>query len=118
MIYQVCNVNCPEICDTAIVNIQVKGLPITGDCWVPNVMTPNGDGLNDLLKIPCLTAFPDNEIRVYNRWGDRVYDSAPYNNNWGGTFKGELLPPGTYYYILRLSPEDTEGTQGFFTILR
>jgi len=42
--YQVCNVNCPEFCSTSVVSIKVNGQDQTGECWVPNIITPNGDG--------------------------------------------------------------------------
>ena len=116
--YQICNVNCPDECSTAIVNIKVNGQDQTGECWIPNIMTPNGDGDNDAFVVPCLDAYPDNEIRVYNRWGDLVYRKNGYANDWEGTFNGALLPSGTYFYIIRLAPEDTEETQGYFTIFR
>lgn len=116
--YQICNINCEDECSTAVVRIKVNGRDQTGDCWVPNIITPNGDGDNDAFVIPCLDGYPNNEIRVYNRWGDLVYRKDGYANDWEGTFNGALLPSGTYFYILRLSPQDTKERQGFFTIFR
>lgn len=69
---------------------------------VPDVFTPNNDGVNDLLIIKCIEFFPDNHFTVYNRWGQQVYDAEGYSNNWGGTWdqtKGDL-PDGVYVYIL------------------
>jgi hypothetical protein len=117
-VYEICNVNCPESCDTAQVSIKVAGTEEAGGCWVPNIMTPNNDGFNDEFIIPCLDQYPDNELRVYNRRGDRVYYSRAYDNSWEGTFNGELLPAGTYFYILKLTPDSEESLQGYFTIIR
>ena len=80
------------------------------DVEVFNVITPNGDGAHDFLMITGLDVRPDNTINIYNRWGILVYATASYditNNRFVGTSQaratykaGELLPTGTYYYIL------------------
>ncbi|MEO1624474.1 MAG: gliding motility-associated C-terminal domain-containing protein, partial [Bacteroidota bacterium] len=117
-IYELCNVNCPDQCDTALVRIEVMADPNSSDdCWVPNIITPNNDNLNDALTIPCLDNYPNNNIKVFNRWGDKVYESGPYLNDWEGTYRGETLPPGTYFYILQLDPSQ-KPIQGFFTLNR
>lgn len=72
------------------------------DPFIPNGLTMNGDGLNDFWYIRWLYQFPDNSVSIVNRWGDVVYKAAPYNNDWRGTWKGQQLPAGTYYYILNL----------------
>ena len=43
--------------------------------------------------------FPDNRLTVYNEWGGVVYEAAPYPNDWRGTYQGERLPAGTYFYV-------------------
>ena len=73
------------------------------DPFIPNGLTMNGDGLNDFWYIRWLYQFPDNSVSIVNRWGDVVYNAAPYNNDWRGTWKGQQLPAGTYYYILNLN---------------
>ncbi|MEM8908139.1 MAG: gliding motility-associated C-terminal domain-containing protein, partial [Bacteroidota bacterium] len=118
MIYEICNLNCAAQCDTALVTITVRGTAATGDCWVPNIVTPNNDGFNDYLTVPCLDDFPNNELRVYNRWGDRVHLAQPYRNDWEATFNGAPLPAGTYFYILQLDPNSAESLQGYFTVIR
>ena len=70
--------------------------------FIPNVITPNGDGYNDVWYIKDLEGYPDNEVRILNRWGDEVFQQAPYQNNWAGTWNGQNLPGGTYYYILTI----------------
>lgn len=75
-----------------------------------NVVTPNGDGVHDVLVINGLENYPDNTIRVYNRWGVLVYTTKAYNtsgNVFDGTSEGRVtvqkdnkLPVGTYFYIL------------------
>jgi gliding motility-associated-like protein len=122
--YEICDNSCPGLCDTALVIITVEADP-SADCdFVPNGITPNGDGLNDELVFDILlnnpaSEFPDNEIIIFNRWGDVVYQAKPYNNDWRGTNQsGNELPQGTYYYILRLSLADGEILRGDITILK
>ncbi|BAV08693.1 conserved repeat domain-containing protein/gliding motility-associated C-terminal domain-containing protein [Filimonas lacunae] len=69
------------------------------DLFIPNVITPNGDGKNDKFVILGLTSYPGSPIMIYNRWGNMVYQSSDYKNDWTG--KG--LNDGTYYYILTVN---------------
>jgi gliding motility-associated-like protein len=122
--YQICSESCPELCDTAnlIINIEQDDAEDCDD--VPNGITPNGDGKNDEFVFDILLnnppdAFPDNEIVIFNRWGDEVFHAKPYLNDWRGTNnKGNDLPQGTYYYILRLDIENGDIIEGDVTILR
>ncbi len=116
--YEVCNVNCPDDCQRATVTITLNGLNEKGECWIPNVLTPNGNGKNDALTIPCVENFPNNELMIFNRWGDKVFSTVGYNNDWEGTHNGNTLPAGTYYYIFKVDTDDADPAQGFFTIIR
>ncbi len=122
--YEICSESCPELCDTANLVINVEP-DLTEDCDdVPNGITPNDDGKNDAFVFDILLnnlpdAFPDNEMVIFNRWGDEVFHAKPYLNDWRGTNKnGKDLPQGTYYYILRLNIENGEIIEGDVTILR
>lgn len=69
----------------------------------PEVFTPNGDGVNDVWVIKKINLFPDNDLIILNRWGNQVYFSKSYQNNWEGTTSaGEPLERGTYFYVLRI----------------
>jgi len=77
------------------------------DCIVVhNVITPNGDGLNDLWIIDCIEEFPDNQVKIFNRWGDLINSYNHYDNVqqvWKGTnFEDKPIPDGTYYYLLTI----------------
>ncbi len=86
--------------------------------FIPNVITPNNDGFNDTWKIDFLIDHPDNEIKIYNRWGQLVYEATGYLDSWGGTNEGgDLLPNATYYYILQLNNDLGESRTGNITIL-
>lgn len=67
---------------------------------VVNAFTPNGDGINDTWTIKYLDTYPGNTVDIYNRQGERVYSSVGYASPWDGRFKGNVLPTGTYYYII------------------
>ncbi len=116
--YTICNTDCPMLCDSANVTLTLDGeLDLDN---LPNTITPNGDGLNDILIFDVLNTgnYPANSIIIFNRWGDEVHVASPYNNDWGGTFQGKLLPQGTYYYVMRLNLGDGEVVKGDITILR
>ncbi len=83
---------------------------------VPNVFTPNGDGLNDTFTIPGLSAYAQNDITIINRWGNEVYTKKNYNNDW----TGDNLVEGTYFYVLRAqsSSGNWEVHKGYITLLR
>lgn len=64
---------------------------------IPNAFTPNGDGVNDYFVIPGSERFDRMELSIFNRWGNEVYRSNNYNNDWAGL----NLHEGVYYYQLR-----------------
>ena len=73
---------------------------------------------NDVLIIPCADSYPESELTVYNRWGSVVYNERNYKNKWKGTYNGDLLPAGTYYYTYKLKPSDSKCKVGYVTIVR
>jgi gliding motility-associated-like protein len=73
---------------------------ILKDLHIPNSFSPNGDGINDVWSIPSLSGYADCTVEVFNRYGAIVYRSVGYSNAWNGTFNGNLLPTGVYYYIV------------------
>lgn len=82
---------------------------------VPSTFSPNGDGVNDYWVIQGVTDFPDSELSIFNRWGNLVYQKAPYDNSWDGrasssVFGSDELPEGTYFYILKLDGEIYKGS--------
>ena len=99
MIYRICSTDCPEECSESVVILKVGN---EDDCFVPTLFTPNGDGVNDVLIIPCLETdkYPGNKIYIFNEWGAAVYTASPYQNEWDGTVSGDPLPVGTYFYIM------------------
>jgi gliding motility-associated-like protein len=89
---------------------------------VSNGVSPNSDGMNDFLEITNLDAYPEHNLTIYNRWGDKVFESSPYENEWNGQnnvggIGGEELPAGTYFYILELG-EDIDPIKGYIELKR
>ena len=105
-----------KCCDSPPIKETFSG----GYLGIPNIFTPNGDGMNDKFVI----RNPDGKqiaLEVYNRWGNRVYKSVDYQNDWGGEvtegfFVGRDIPDGTYYYIIIIGESDKY--VGFITINR
>ncbi len=87
---------------------------------IPNVITPNGDGYNDVWHIGALDRYPDNEVRIINRWGSEVFYQKNYQQNWAGTYKNDPSPGGSYYYIIKIKNNAGEvaSFDGPITILR
>lgn len=71
-------------------------------------ITPNGDGFNDTWIISKIEDHPDNEVFIFDRWGQRVYHKVGYENadGWGAEYIGADLPVSTYYYLLKIKPKD------------
>ena len=67
---------------------------------IPNVFTPNGDGINDKWVIAYLESYPGCTVEIYSRYGQIVYRSVGYDKPWDGSYKGKESPAGTYYYIV------------------
>lgn len=83
----------------------------------PNTFTPNGDGINDLWEIKYLNDYPGCIVEVYNSTGSLIFRSVGYPTPWDGTWKGQKVPVGTYYYVI--DPKNGRPRiAGFVTILR
>jgi gliding motility-associated-like protein len=84
---------------------------------IPNVFSPNGDGINDVWDIKYLAAYPGATVDVFNRGGQMIFRSQGYTTPWNGTYKGNPLPVGTYYYVI--DPKNgREKISGSITILK
>ncbi|MEI3802550.1 MULTISPECIES: MBG domain-containing protein [unclassified Chitinophaga] len=81
-----------------------------------NILTPNGDGKNDLWVVKNIDMYPQNEVKIFDRSGRMVFHQRGYTNNWNGTVNGQRLAEGTYYYIIDLGG-NTPKFKGFITIV-
>lgn len=83
---------------------------------VHNAITPNGDMQNDYLTIDGIQYYPNNQLYVFDKWGDIVYQKKGYNNQWNAiSTKGDPLPDGTYYYVLKLNEQNKAGGKNEYT---
>ena len=74
---------------------------------IPNVITVNGDGVNDTWQIENINLYPKASFEIFNRWGNMVWKSTGYSKEWDGTnfHNNEVLPDGTYFYVIVLNSE-------------
>jgi gliding motility-associated-like protein len=97
-----CMVLCDNngLCDTTYVIVNV--IDGSTEIDIATGFSPNGDGVNDYFKIDNIEHHPNNDIAVFNRWGNQVYQRDRYDNSnpWRGEYEGQILPDGTYFYLL------------------
>ena len=78
-------------------------VPVVEDLVIPNSFSPNGDGVNDTWNIPGIEYLGTYTLEVFNRLGNSVHRGSSIR--WDGTYRGEVLPTGTYYYILNFTDQ-------------
>jgi gliding motility-associated-like protein len=93
------NIASGNVCGTSSDSVFVK---VYDKVVIPNVFSPNGDGINDTWQIEALAAYVDADVSIFNRWGQPVFHSTGYARPWDGTYNGKPLPVATYYYIINL----------------
>jgi len=98
-------------------SVLITVVPLKFDGKITNVFSPNGDGINDNWYIEGIASYQDNEVVVYNIYGQEVYRKKKYTNDWQGTYNGSQLPDGTYFYIIKVN-ESSEVIKGSVDILR
>lgn len=120
--YELCLADCPDVCDQATVTIN-----IVVECIIPNVITPNGDNVNDVLIINCVppdgTSPNNTRLRVFNRWGDEIAAFEPYLNEegWDGTYgdSKKPVPAATYFYLFEFDKTSGDKPQaGYIKVQR
>jgi gliding motility-associated-like protein len=84
---------------------------------IPSAFTPNGDGVNDTWFIKGIDLYPEANVEIFNRWGEKLFSTKGYANDWDGTYNGNPLPHASYVYILTFSDRIAPKT-GTVTIIR
>ena len=111
-----------DVCSSNIISIDVQLLedpPIT----VYNALSPNGDDKHDFLEVENITAYPNNQLYIFNRWGDKVFEAKGYDNSQirfagkGNTGGAKDLPAGTYFYSINLG-NGSSRINGFLVLKR
>ena len=84
-----------------------------------NIISPNGDNMNDVWEVENIQDFPDNVVKIYNRWGNLVFEMSSYQNTWAGTDNnGNLLLAGAYYFVLEMNDPEKTVLTGSITLIR
>jgi gliding motility-associated-like protein len=86
-------------CTSDPAQVSIKVIDMT-KLDIPNTFTPNNDGINDEFRIRVTGYFKLNGLKIFNRWGQLVFESKDLNNVWNGNKNGQLLPVGTYYWVI------------------
>ena len=98
--------------------------PVTDDgIMVHKAITPNGDGINDVLTIDKITSYPDNKLMIVNSTGALVYEASGYDNklkafDGHSSINGKLQPPGTYFYSLQYTINGKSKTKTGYVVLK
>ena len=98
--------------------INILSVIVSDTCsaiMVHDVITPNGDGVNDIWVVEGIQNYLANTVQVFDKWGDLVYEKTNYSNDWDGKGKSGLLPDGTYYYLIKLNAKNGVGGKDTFT---
>jgi gliding motility-associated-like protein len=119
--YTLCSVIAPgdTSCSTAEVYVSIAP---KGKFYIPQGISPNGDGVNDKFVIVSDNEFPMSQLLVYNRYGDEVWrnDGNGYQNDFDGTWKknGQPLPDSSYWYIFKFNDGVHADRMGYIIIER
>jgi len=106
--------------DSTSILIKIETVTTEINTLIPNAISPNGDGKNDIWKLDFINLlYPDATVEVFNRWGQRLFISTGYETPWDGTFDMKLVPDGTYYYAINLNSEtEPEPFTGTILVLK
>ncbi len=118
--FQVVVTDLGGLSDTADITIQVmdevepeEGLPVN------EVISPNGDGINDYFQIEEIQLYTDFKLQIFNRNAVIIYEVASgYDNSWGGTYMGKPVDSGVYYYLFQSNVDASQKFTGAISIIR
>ncbi len=102
-------------CGTLTSSIKIT----TGVCKLimPSAFTPNGDGFNDLFKVKYPFPVQRFDMVVYNRWGQKIFETEDITQGWDGTLNGQLQPPGAYIWIISLIDDQSVSQAAHGTVV-
>lgn len=115
VVYKISHPECDATSDTLLVDVE--------DCNefgsdFPTMITPNGDGNNDLWVLDNLNIlYPDCNVTIFDQWGNSVFTSTGYAKPWDGTFKGKPVPMGTYFYVIQTNGTDKKVLKGNVSVI-
>jgi gliding motility-associated-like protein len=120
ILYQVTAINkdgCKGVADVSVIVVLPKCNE--EDVYLPNIFSPNGDGENDILRIRS-NFLESVEMYVYDRWGEKVFETKDIQKWWDGTFKGSSVPADVYgyYFVATCTDGQKYAQKGNVTLLR
>jgi len=95
--YTIINNSCGSVVKTFTITV----LPSSGNVFIPNTFTPNNDGLNDFFYVYG-NGIKSVQLRVFNQWGQLIFDAKDASLKWDGTYKGKKQPVGVYVYVAKV----------------
>jgi gliding motility-associated-like protein len=113
--YTVMVTNTNGCIDKDSIKVEV-GLPIVPKDMNTALLTPNDDGINDTFTIPGLEDYGTCKFSLYSAWGDKLYNTSNYTNNWDGTIDGSKVKTGVYYYFIEC--EKGKKMKGSINVIR
>ena len=109
-------INAITDCTTIPITLKVSDWVCDPKIFIPNVFSPNGDGVNDALEtfVAVDQAILEYRFSVFNRWGTTVFSSNDFNTTWDGTFAGQDLESGVYVWLLEFAIDDLQNGRVHF----
>ena len=87
---------------------------------IPQAFTPNGDNVNEVFEIENISRYPNANVKIYDRWGQKIFEVSNYGagKEWDGTFGGSRVNPGVYYYVIDLKVDEfPEPLTGYLSVV-
>ena len=99
---------------------EIKITPGLCSLILPNAFTPNGDGLNDIFGVKYPFTVKAFLFTVYNRFGEKVFESADMGKGWDGNYRGTVQPMGSYVWVIKLTDTNNkeQSSKGVITLIR
>jgi gliding motility-associated-like protein len=100
--------------------IAETDLPCFNGLYIPNVFSPNADGINDEFRPFINALFTSYHLAIFDRWGEMIYESKAYGESWDGSFRNKPLQQGVFVYRLsfRLGSGELKQYKGGITLVR
>jgi gliding motility-associated-like protein len=87
-------------CTSSLTKAKLAVIQFDTYIFIPNAFSPNGDGINDNFNVT-ITNIKTFHIRIYNRWGQQLFETSDINRSWDGLFNGSPVPFGVFYYAIK-----------------